>query len=52
MNKFGNKFISGQMVNLDYESIGKLEKIAADLREKEDNLRFDLDAAMNQMINE
>ena len=52
MNKLGDKFISGQIINLDCEPMEKLEKLATDLRIKEDNLRLDLDAAMNQMINE
>ena len=52
MNKLGDKFISGQIINLDCEPMEKLEKLATDLRIKEENLRLDLDAAMNQMINE
>ena len=52
MNKLGDKFISGQIINLDCEPMEKLEKLATDLRIKEDNLRLDLDATMNQMINE
>ena len=32
MNKLGDKFISGQMINLDCEPIEKLEKLATDLR--------------------
>ena len=52
MNKLGDKFISGQIINFDCEPMEQLEKLATDLRIKEENLRLDLDAAMNQMINE
>ena len=40
MNKLGDKFISGQIINLDCEPIEKLEKLATDLRIKEDNIMF------------
>ena len=52
MNKIGNKFVDGRMVNLDREPIENLEIIAKRLQENENIKRDQLDNALSKMINE
>lgn len=52
MNKIGNKFIDGRMVNLDREPIENLELLAKKVQENENIKRDQLDNALSKMINE
>lgn len=52
MNKIGEKFIEGKIVNLDKELMENLEKMAKDVEQKEQSMKIDLDGIINQMINE
>lgn len=52
MEKIGEKFIEGRIVNLDRENLENLESYAKSVAEKEDSLKSDLDGILNEIINQ
>lgn len=52
MEKIGEKFIEGRIINLDRENIENLERYAKSVAEKEDTLKYDLDGILNEIINQ
>ncbi len=51
MEKIGEKFIDGRIVNLDKEEIENLERYAQNTEKREKELKTELDELITQMIN-
>lgn len=52
MEKYGEKFIEGRLINLQNEDINNLEKYYKSVSQKEEIARNELDELLSQMIGE
>ncbi len=51
MEKIGEKFIDGKLINLDKENMGNLKNYARNMQKKEIELKNNLNDYINIMIN-